>query len=403
MKLMKNEEVATANRTMRRWLRISIYILLLLALTSCGGADVAMKKGDRFYALGEYYDAAVQYRKAYQQTPPKDKKTRGERALKMADCYRRINYSAKAVSAYNNAVRYGQNDGVTLLRLAQQQMMTGNYKAAGSSFAAAADSISSVTAAMPAERTSAKESMKAWLELAEAGKVSAENAPTWKKEGSRYTVKKENNFNSRRADFSPVLGGENGEILYFSSTRNQTKGDELSGITGQKTGDIFMAQKDEKGKWQRPENIDSELNSEFDEGACALTPDGKTMYLTQCVTDPSYPRYAQIMRSSRSDASWGKPQQVPLSKDTLSNFAHPAVSPDGRWLYFTSDMPGGMGGFDIWRAQLTTTGDIIAIENVGEPINTPGDEKFPTFRPNGDLYFSSDGHPGMGGGSAKYL
>ena len=299
--------------------RISVVLylpLFLLALTSCGGADVAMKKGDRFYALGEYYDAAVQYRKAYQQTPPKDKKTRGERALKMADCYRRINYSAKAVSAYNNAVRYGQNDGVTLLRLAQQQMMTGNYKAAGSSFAAAADSISSVIAAMPAERTSAKESMKAWLELAEAGKVSAENAPTWKKEGSRYTVKKENNFNSRRADFSPVLGGENGEILYFSSTRNQTKGDELSGITGQKTGDIFMAQKDEKGKWQRPENIDSELNSEFDEGACALTPDGKTMYLTQCVTDPSYPRYAQIMRSSRSDASWGKPQQVPLSKDT---------------------------------------------------------------------------------------
>ena len=89
-----------------------------------------------------------------------------------------------------------------------------------------------------------------------------------------------------------------------------------------------MAQKDEKGKWQRPENIDSELNSEFDEGACALTPDGKTMYLTQCVTDPSYPKYAQIMRSSRLDASWGKPQMVPLSKDTLSNFAHPAVSPD---------------------------------------------------------------------------
>ena len=86
-----------------------------------------------------------------------------------------------------------------------------------------------------------------------------------------------------------------------------------------------------------------------------------------------------------------------LTKDTLSNFAHPAVSPDGKWLYFTSDMPGGMGGFDIWRAQLANNGDVIAIENLGEPINTPGDEKFPTFRPNGDLYFSSDGHPGKGG------
>ena len=375
---------------------------LLIALMSCGGADVAMKKGDRFFALGEYHDAAAQYRKAYQQTPAKERKERGQDAKKMAECYRRINYTAKAISAYNNVMSYGQGDSLTLLRLAQQQMMTGNYKSAAANFAAAADTISAVINKMRVgdkdKNNDAKiNAMKGFLVLAKSGKQSAEMAPAWKEEGSRYTVKKENNFNARRADFSPVLGGDNGEILYFSSTRNQTKGDELSGITGQKTGDIFMAQKDEKGKWQRPENIDSELNSEYDEGACALTPDGKTMYLTQCVTDPSYPRYATICRSSRSDASWSKPQEVPLSKDTLSNFAHPAVSPDGRWLYFTSDMPGGMGGFDIWRAQLTTTGDVIAIENVGEPINTPGDEKFPTFRPNGDLYFSSDGHPGMGG------
>ena len=382
---------------MRNYLHIGIYVALLLVLMSCGGADAAMKKGDRFFALGEYYDAATQYRKAYQQTSVKDRKTRGQQALKMADCYRRINYSAKAVSAYNNAVRYHQTDSLTLLRLAQQQMMTGNYKAAAANFAAAADTIEAVINRTAKEKTGVKEQLKTWLALAQTGKQSAENAPKWKQEGSRYTVKKENNFNSRRADFSPVLGGENGEILFFSSTRNQTKGDELSGITGQKTGDIFMAQKDEKGKWQRPENIDSELNSEYDEGACSLSPDGKTMYLTKCVTDPSYPRYAQIFQSARSDASWGAPKEVVLSGDTLSNFAHPAISPDGRWLYFTSDMPGGMGGFDIWRAQLTTAGEVVAIENVGEPINTPGDEKFPTFRPNGDLYFSSDGHPGMGG------
>ena len=377
-------------------------LLPLLLLWSCGTSDMAVKKGDKFYALGEYYDAATQYRKAYQQTPAKDRKTRGQRALKMADCYRRINYTAKAVSAYNNAVRYGQTDSLTLLRLGQQQMLAGNYKAAATAFAAAVDTISAAISEMrggsDGESNRGKiGEMRGYFALAKTGMKSAEMAPQWKQEGSRYTVKKENNFNSRRADFSPVLGGDEGEILYFSSTRNQTKGDELSGITGQKTGDIFMAQKDEKGKWQRPENIDSELNSEFDEGACALTPDGKTMYLTQCVTDPSYPRYAQICRSSRSDASWSKPQDVVLTKDTLSNFAHPAVSPDGKWLYFTSDMPGGMGGFDIWRAQLANNGDVIAIENLGEPINTPGDEKFPTFRPNGDLYFSSDGHPGMGG------
>ena len=157
-----------------------------------------------------------------------------------------------------------------------------------------------------------------------------------------------------------------------------------------------MSTKDEKGNWQKPEVIESELNTEYDEGACAFSPDSKTMYLTVCKSDPNYPRYAKIATSSRSDASWGKAQDMEITRDTLSLFAHPAISPDGLWIYFVSDMPGGMGGLDIWRAELTTSG-IGVLENLGEPINTPGDEMFPTFRPNGDLYFSSNGHPGMGG------
>ncbi len=120
------------------------------------------------------------------------------------------------------------------------------------------------------------------------------------------------------------------------------------------------------------------------------------MYLTQCAVDPSYPRYATIMTSNRSDAAWGKPSVLNITRDTLSSYAHPAVSPDERWLYFTSDMPGGKGGFDIWRARITPAG-LGGVENLGEPINTEGDEMFPTFRPNGDLYFSSNGHVGMGG------
>ena len=193
-----------------------------------------------------------------------------------------------------------------------------------------------------------------------------------------------------------MLAGEENNQLFFTSTRNQAKGDELSGITGTKNGDIFMSQKDDKGKWQRPEVIDSELNSEFDEGACSFTPDGRTMYLTVCKTDPQYPRYAVIATSNRSDAAWSKATELKLTHDTLSAYAHPAISPDGEWLYFTSNMPGGMGGYDIWRVRLTTSG-VAGVENLGAPINTPGDELFPTFRPNGDLYFSSDGHEGMGG------
>ena len=356
------------------------YILvwvLVWTLASCG-ADAYMKKGDQYLAIGEYFDAAEQYKKAYTNTPTKERTTRGQRAKKLAECYRRINFSQKAIAAYNNVIRYNQADSLTHLRLAQQLMKTGNYRQAEKAFAIAADSL-------PKSK------------IVKNGLLSAKNATQWKKDGSAYTVKRENVFASRRADYSPMLAGDDNDRLYFTSTRPSTKGDELSGITGTKTADIFFSQKDEKGKWTKPQNIDTELNSDYDEGACSFSPDGRTMYLTQCKSDPSYPRYATICTSQRNDASWGKSTELTISKDTLSSFAHPAVSPDGQWLYFSSDMPGGYGGLDIWKIRLGKDGVEGGVENLGNKINTEGDEMFPTFRPNGDLYFSSNGHPGMGG------
>ena len=349
-----------------------------LLITGCG-ADSAMRKGDKFYALGEYYDAAEQYKKAYWQTKSKEKPLRGQRALKLADCYRRINYTQKAIGAYQNAVRFKQADSTAMLYLGRLQLKNGSYKEAEKTFKALQDS-------MPRNI------------LVKNGLKSAQMAPKWKQEAqySGYTVKKQDLFNSRRADYSPMLAGDDNDQLYFSSTRSQAKGDELSGITGTKNADIFFSQKDDKGKWSKPEAIDTELNTDFDEGACAFTPDFKTMYLTVCKTDPEYPRFAQIATAQRSDASWGKATELEITKDTLSTFAHPAISPDGMWLYFVSDMPGGLGGYDIWRVEITAHG-LNSLENLGEPINTPGNEMFPTFRPNGDLYFSSDGHPGFGG------
>ena len=368
---------------MRRLYIIICVAIVAIFLTGCG-AEQAVKKGDRFYALGEYYDASTKYKKAYSQTPAKNRTQRGKLAMKMAECYRKINYTQKAIAAYNNAIRYKQTDSLTYLYLGQQLMKNGNYKEAEKAFQTFLDSASLSSHLAPLTT------------LAKTGILSAQKAPQWKKEGSAYTVKRERFFDSRRAEYSPMLAGEENDQLFFSSTRNQAKGDELSGITGTKNADIFMSQKDEKGKWQRPEVIDSDLNSDDDEGACCFSPDGKTMYLTQCRTDASYPRYATIVTSNRSDASWSKATELTLTHDTLSAYAHPAVSPDGEWLYFASNMPGGMGGYDIWRFRLTDKG-LSGVENLGEPINTPGDELFPTFRPNGDLYFSSNGHEGMGG------
>ena len=368
---------------MRNVFTIFCLTVCTLLLMSCG-ADQAMKKGDKFYALGEYYDASVQYRKAYSKVPNKDRAEKGRRALKLADCYRRIHFTSKAITAYQNAVRYKQDDSLTHFYLGQLQMRNGNYREAEKQFQMAIDSLQFTVSTN-------------YLALAKNGLKAAQMAPQWKKDGSAYTVKRMDFFNSRRSEFSPMLGGDNGEQLYFTSTRNQAQGDEYSGITGSKNADIFFSQKDDKEKWGKPQTIDSELNTEHDEGVCCLTPDGKAMFLTLCKTDPNYPRYATIVVSNRSDAAWSKPTELVLSKDTLSSYAHPAVSPDGQWLYFVSDMPGGIGGLDIWRCRLLSNSEVGSLENLGEPVNTAGDEMFPTFRPNGDFYFSSDGHPGLGG------
>ena len=355
---------------------LALLVLSPWLLAGCG-AEKNMKKAEKFMAIGEYYDAASQYKQAYSKTPPKERDRRGLIAGKMAVCYRKINSTPKAVAAYRNMVRYNKATVDDRLELGRQLLKNGDYKQAAEQFRVVLDS-------MPDNV------------LARNGLLSAQQAPVWKKQGSRYTVKRMDVFNSRRAEYSPMLSGDQFDQLYFTSTRNDATGDELSGITGTKNGDIFVSQKDDKGKWSKPEVVNGGLNTEADEGASCLSPDQREMYLTQCVTDPSYPRYAQIVKSNRSDAAWGKASSVELTKDTLSCFAHPAVSPDGQWLYFVSDMPGGKGGLDIWRVRITSAG-YGGVENLGEPINTPGNEMFPTFRPNGDLYFSSDGHPGMGG------
>ena len=356
---------------------IIILTAAVLTAASCSTPERNQKKGDVLFSRGEYYEAALRYKTAYSMTPRKDREGRGMRAFLMGECYRHINSVAKAEGAYRNAARYDYTDTTTLFHLAAMQRMLGNYKAAADNY-------------------------RLYLEkhpddpLSIAGLASCDLAKQMKEEGSSYIVKSVPLLMSRRADYCPVLYGEKWDKLLFTSTRTEAMGDDDSPITGMKNGDFFYTQKDEKGKWKPVEALQGNVNTAYDEGAACITPDGGTMYFTYCPTDPEYPRYAEIWSSSRSDATWSKPEKVTISADTLSSYAHPAVSPDGRWLYFVSDMPGGLGGYDIWRARLNGN-SIGAMENLGAPVNSSGNEMFPAFRPDGELYFSSDGHPGMGG------
>lgn len=350
-----------------------------VSLVSCGSAERTLKRGDAALVLGEYCEAANLYKRAYQRTPAKERAKRGEIAYRMGDAYRRYGNAARALGAYRNAARYKYTDTLTYLREGDMLRLMGDYRGARKSYEAFLEAHPDDAAARD-------------------GLASCLAAPALKEKGSAYTVRLEKLFNGSRSDYAPAYMGNEAAQLYFTTTRQQATGGELSGITGMKNGDIFFARKDEKGKWKIPEAAEG-VNTEYDEGACAFSADGQTMYLTVCRTDPQYPRMAEIWTSQRADAKWSKPQPLQIAADTLSSYAHPAPSPDGRWLYFVSDMPGGYGGLDIWRAPMSGGYGLGPVENVGPDINTAGDEMFPTVRPgSGELYFSSDGRlPNMGG------
>lgn len=356
-----------------------LYILLIfILLSACGTPERSIKRGDAAMAIGEYCEAAAQYKKGYSRIPPTDRKRRGEVAYKMGDAFRRYGNTARALGAFRNAARYGQNDTLTQFYIGELLRMQGDYRGAEKAYQTYLDSF-------PSDER-ARQMLQS---LSEATGI--------KERGSAYTVKMETMFSGSRSDYAPAYNGDEATTLYFSTTRPAVTGSDLSGITGMKPGDIYMVRKDEKGKWKSPEPVEGGLNTENDEGATAFSSDGKTMYLTVCRTDPQYPRMAEIWTSQRADAGWGKPAALKITADTLSSYAHPAPSPDGRWLYFTSDMPGGYGGTDLWRARMDAHG-VGSIENLGPEINTEGNECFPAFRPSGELYFSSDGRtPSLGG------
>jgi outer membrane protein OmpA-like peptidoglycan-associated protein len=336
-----------------------------------------MKKAEHSYAVGEYFDAAKYYKKCYSALPPKERRQRGEVAYRLAECYRRINFCQRARGAYINAIRYGYPDSTAIFYLAECMRKNGEYKLAATRYE---DFL----------RLSPKDT------LAINGLASCHAALQMKERPTRYKIKREANFFSRRAEYSPMYAAGDADILYFTSTRNESKGNDINGITGMKSADIFFSKHDENGKWQKPEPLSEAINSEFEDGACSFSPDGKTMYFTRCRTSNNSPVYAEIYSSVRSGAEWTAPTRCAIINDTLSSVAHPAVSTAGNYLYFVSDMPGGMGGLDLWRINIVN-GTFGYVDNLGPDINTAGNEMFPSFSPDGTLYFSSDGHVGMGG------
>lgn len=356
-----------------RTILVAVVCATVVLTSGCGGAKLSV--ANEQMARGEYYDAARTYRKIYNKlTKKEDRKQRGEVAYLMAQCHSRLRQFQRAAAAYQNAIRYEYPDTSAYLDMALMLHASGQY-------AQAVRAYEDYLGMKPGDAVAINGLAGARMGANRSG-------------ATRYIVRKSDLFNSSRSDFGPMYLPGATDRLYFATTREKVTGPR-SEITGTRKADIWFAQKNENGVWQRPEPVEGELNTEVEEGLISFSPDAMTMYLTRARREPNANTSVEIYTSQRSDAKWSAPVKFEITADTISAVGHPAVSPDGQWLYFTSDMPGGMGGRDIWRVNIKER--LGSLENLGEWINTPGDDMFPYVRTDSVLYFSSDGHPGYGG------
>lgn len=358
------------------FLTVAVGILLLMAAPAC--KSVKLSDADDTLARGEYFDASKMYKKIYNRlTAKEDRLLRGEVAYKLGTCFQRLNRPVNAAAAYQNAIRYEYGDSTLYLNLGRMLQASGKYPQA----------------------ISAYETYLQWQPDDKAARTGIRgcNIAIAQKEApkSRYIVKQAKLFNTRRADFAPMYLDKNYDVLYFTTTNEKVTGDNKSEITGMKKGDVWMSKKDEKGAWQRPVPVEGELNTDADEGIVAFSPDAQIMYLTVARRSETSSTSVEIHTARRNEEGWGAAQKFEILNDTVTAVGHPSVSPDGKYLYFSSDMPGGYGGLDIWRINLVDK--VGSLENLGPEINSAGNESFPYVRTDSLIYFSSDGHAGYGG------
>jgi peptidoglycan-associated lipoprotein len=359
--------------------KIIRFTFLALAATIIFSVPVEAQKKQKdsraqaAFEAGEYFSAIDLYKDAYNKVD-KDQKT--AIFFKIGECYRILGDSRSAVLWYKKDVREDYQDPIVFLRYGQMLLVGENYE-------------------------EAEEEFKKYVELVPddprggIGVESCEASIVWKENPTGYIVESMRVFNSRQRDFSPAYINEAYTEVLFTSTREDASGNDTHGATGQNFADIFATNMDRKGKWSVPVPVEA-LNSEFEEGTPSISPDFSELYFTRCKKGKNQQLGCQIFKASYSGGEWTEPEVEFESFGDSITTAHPALSPDGKTLYFVSDMPGGLGENDIWKVinDGEGWGDPV---NLGEEINTPGNELYPFVHADGTLYFSSDSRIGLGG------
>jgi hypothetical protein len=235
-----------------------------------------------------------------------------------------------------------------------------------------------------------------------AGQGAVKDAADIKAAETKILVENLVELNSPSYDFSLVYSTNRGDEFIFSSSRKESTGFDTDPVTGEDFFDLFVAGLNKKGRWDSPVPLKLPINTTSHEAAACFNKDFSMMYYTLCKNEKKDRFACDILVAKKSGAGYGDPINLNLipreqSGDDSSRVGHPALSPDDKYMVFSSNMPGGKGGKDLWYVTYDKMSDSWGKPTNLTALNSAGDEMFPYIAKDGNLYFSSNGRGGFGG------
>lgn len=342
------------------------------------------KNADLAFGRKQYTEAVDRYKKAYRKTRRK-KDERNRITFQIAECYRLIGLTKRAEPYYKRVLKtdFVNSHPEVYLYAADTYKINGKYKEAIANYEIYAQKVpDDPRGRLGAESTALIEE---WLE-----------------NPSKYELTELKKINSTKdSDFAACWTSNNYNEIIFTSTRDASTGKEKDGITGQEFTDLFTSKQDRQGKWSTPVLADESesVNTEASEGSPFMNSKYTKLYFTRCQNGAHRKNGCQIMVAAKSGGTFSNAQPVEItSVDTLDIVGHPTLSDDELIMYFAAERKGGFGGKDIWISTRENASEPFGRPfNLGEKVNTAGDEMYPFLRYDTTLYFASNGHGGMGG------
>jgi outer membrane protein OmpA-like peptidoglycan-associated protein/tetratricopeptide (TPR) repeat protein len=353
-----------------------LYIILILVLTcSINAQNKNTEAADKLFISLEYVDAAEAYKKLVD-----DDKGDPYVYSQLAESYYNVFNYKEAARWYAKVIETPQ-EAETYYKYAQMLKADGKYEEANKQ-------MGTFAAKAPNDQRAVE------------FKKDPNYLPKLRSQQKLYDLKAMN-INSEKSDFGAVLSADN--HLYFTSARN--KGKKKYGWNEEPFLDLYSSVMGSDGTFSEPQPV-SEINSRWHDGPATISADGNTMYFAsesfkekEFVKDKKNKlRQGQvyIFKATKDGETWSNIKDVSFNNKTYST-SNPSLSKDGKTLYFSSDMPGGQGGIDIWKVSVAADGSFGTPENAGKSVNTPGNESFPSITDDNMLFFSSDGRKGFGG------